>query len=56
MVENSNVSPKVLLSSPVITPDGEAAAMGGGGGGDAGAFEFGVDPAADPELAMALRY
>jgi len=43
----------VLLSSPILS-DGEAPAAGGGGGGDAG-FEFGIDPAADPELALALR-
>ncbi len=27
----------------------------GGGSAQGGGFEFGVDPAADPELAMALR-
>lgn len=40
----------VLLSSPIINPDGEA------GGGDGGAgFEFGINPQEDPELALALR-
>lgn len=29
--------------------------MGGGGDSGGGAFEFGVDPSADPELALALR-
>ena len=28
---------------------------GGSGGGQTGAYEFGVDPNLDPELAMALR-
>lgn len=41
----------VLVSSPVIAEDG-VAPMGMGGGND---FEFGVDPAQDPELAMVLR-
>eukprot|EP00930_Biecheleria_cincta_P072395 TRINITY_DN597_c0_g1_i1.p1 TRINITY_DN597_c0_g1~~TRINITY_DN597_c0_g1_i1.p1 ORF type:complete len:473 (+),score=149.78 TRINITY_DN597_c0_g1_i1:76-1419(+) len=49
------VGPKLLsdllLSSPIINPDGQA---GGGGGGDAG-FGFGIDPNDDPELALALR-
>ena len=40
----------VLLSSPIINPDGEV------GGGDGGAgFEFGINPQEDPELALALR-
>lgn len=34
---------------------GAVGAEGGGGGGGGGAFEFGVDPSVDPELAMALR-
>ena len=46
-----------LLSTPIINPD--APAGGAGGGGDAGesaeAFEFGIDPSVDPELALALR-
>jgi len=44
----------VLLSSPIITPEGEAPMAGGGGDGGAG-FEFGINPAEDPELALALR-
>ncbi|KAF4669896.1 26S proteasome non-ATPase regulatory subunit 4 [Perkinsus olseni] len=42
----------VLMSTPVVTPEGAAppAAAAGEGG-----FEFGVDPSQDPELAMALR-
>ncbi|CAE7350112.1 RPN10, partial [Symbiodinium necroappetens] len=36
----------ILLSSPIVNPDGEAAAMGGEGG-DAG-FEFGINPNDDP--------
>jgi len=46
----------VLLSSPILS-DGDipaGAGAAGGGGGDAG-FEFGIDPATDPELALALR-
>lgn len=37
----------LLISSPIVTPEGEAPASG--------SFEFGVDPSMDPELAMALR-
>eukprot|EP00668_Euglena_longa_P003891 GGOE01004565.1.p1 GENE.GGOE01004565.1~~GGOE01004565.1.p1 ORF type:complete len:338 (+),score=133.19 GGOE01004565.1:62-1075(+) len=40
----------VLVSSPLIAEEGMLAM--GGGGGD---FEFGVDPAQDPDLAMVLR-
>eukprot|EP00992_Anisonema_acinus_P013261 TRINITY_DN8644_c0_g1_i1.p1 TRINITY_DN8644_c0_g1~~TRINITY_DN8644_c0_g1_i1.p1 ORF type:complete len:344 (-),score=73.58 TRINITY_DN8644_c0_g1_i1:155-1186(-) len=39
----------VLVSSPIVAEEGAAAAGGGEG------FEFGVDPATDPELAMVLR-
>ncbi|XP_076009839.1 26S proteasome non-ATPase regulatory subunit 4-like [Genypterus blacodes] len=39
-----------LLSSPILA--GEGGAVLGLGAGD---FEFGVDPSADPELALALR-
>mmetsp|Transcript_71477 Transcript_71477/g.125764 ORF Transcript_71477/g.125764 Transcript_71477/m.125764 type:complete len:360 (-) Transcript_71477:9-1088(-) len=42
----------VLVSSPIIAEDGVAPIGLGGAGGD---FEFGVDPAQDPELAMVLR-
>jgi len=56
----------VLINSSIFTGDGEggsgfaaaaaasaaAAAVGGGGGG---AYDFGVDPNLDPELALALR-
>ncbi|KAK3991163.1 hypothetical protein QBC44DRAFT_323683 [Cladorrhinum sp. PSN332] len=46
-----------LISSPIML--GDNAAISGGGGGDGGAstedFPFGVDPATDPELALALR-
>lgn len=46
-----------LLSTPIVNPD--APAGGAGGGGDAAenaeAFEFGIDPSVDPELALALR-
>lgn len=42
----------VLLSSAIISPDGETH-EGGMGGGDG--FGFGIDPNEDPELALALR-
>lgn len=42
----------VLLSSVIISPDGEVPGAAGGGGDG---FEFGIDPTADPELALALR-
>jgi len=45
----------VLLSSAILS-DGEGIPAGlGGDGGDAAGFEFGIDPATDPELALALR-
>lgn len=58
--EGRNLS-DVVLSSPVCFGEGGAPIPGGAGGdmgaGGAGAnnFEFGIDPTADPELAMALR-
>ncbi|KAF8835907.1 hypothetical protein BDN67DRAFT_974801 [Paxillus ammoniavirescens] len=51
----------IVLSSPVLSEDRgippEAMDVPGGpsGSGGANAFEFGVDPSLDPELAMALR-
>lgn len=45
----------VLVSSPILSDGENAAAMGGGGGGENAGFEFGIDPNADPELALALR-
>jgi len=47
----------ILLSSPILMEEGQAAPAGAGVGGGAGgaAFEFGVDPNIDPELALALR-
>jgi len=49
-----------LVTSAVIQGEDNAGMPGmegggGGGGGFGGDFEFGVDPAADPELALALR-
>ena len=48
-----------LLSSPIVLQgsDSEAGPSGAAGGGGSGGndFQFGVDPNADPELAMALR-
>ncbi|KAJ2974873.1 hypothetical protein NUW58_g8518 [Xylaria curta] len=46
-----------LLSTPILLGEGAAGGAGGGGmtegGGDFG--DFGFDPSADPELALALR-
>ncbi len=48
-----------LVTSPILHGDGAAGANGMGGGADGGdggqAFEFGIDPSVDPELALALR-
>lgn len=47
-----------LMTSPILAGDGSTGGAGMGGpeaGGDAGAFEFGIDPSVDPELALALR-
>lgn len=45
-----------LLSSPlVMDSDADAGPSGSANAGGSQAFEFGVDPNADPELAMALR-
>jgi len=41
----------VVLSSPILHPEGAPAAAADGAGG----FDFGMDPNEDPELAMALR-
>ncbi|KAL4401681.1 proteasome regulatory particle base subunit Rpn10 [Malassezia pachydermatis] len=43
-----------LISSPIVMEGGDNEA-GPSGSGSGGAFEFGVDPNMDPELAMALR-
>ncbi|KAJ7822501.1 hypothetical protein B0H14DRAFT_2454732 [Mycena olivaceomarginata] len=59
----------VLISSPILAGDrsagipddlvpggaGDASGSGSGGANNNAAFEFGVDPSLDPELAMALR-
>lgn len=50
-----------IRSTPILAAEGMG--MGGnngddggeGGGGGGGGFEYGVDPSADPELALALR-
>lgn len=45
-----------LVMTPIMSEGG--ASHSGGGGGDGGAseaFEFGIDPSIDPELALALR-
>lgn len=51
-----------LITTPIVSMGGDMGAGGSGmegvesGGGEASRFdEFGIDPAADPELAMALR-
>lgn len=53
-----------LITTPIVSMGGDAGQGGGGmdgletggdSGGQGGGFEFGVDPSADPELAMALR-
>ncbi|KAI9651020.1 proteasome regulatory particle base subunit rpn10 [Ciborinia camelliae] len=47
-----------LITSPILNGDGAAGGPGMGGpeaGGDSSAFEFGIDPSVDPELALALR-
>ena len=52
-----------LISTPIVSMGGDGGQGNGGmdgletggGSGGGGAFEFGVDPSADPELAMALR-
>lgn len=49
-----------LVTTPILGGDGQSRQQdGAAGGGDAGGggegFEFGVDPSADPELALALR-
>lgn len=51
-----------LITTPIVSVGGEAGQGGSGmegvetgGAGASGGFEFGVDPSADPELAMALR-
>ncbi|KAF3796432.1 26S proteasome non-ATPase regulatory subunit 4-like protein [Nymphaea thermarum] len=50
----------VLISTPIFTGDGEggsgfAAAAAAAAAGGVSAFDFGVDPNLDPELALALR-
>lgn len=49
-----------LLSTPILAgegvgPRGGEDGTGTGGDSSGGAFDFGVDPSADPELALALR-
>jgi len=53
VVVGSKLLSDVLLTSPIVSAAGEGGGMGGGGG-EAG-FDFGINPAEDPELAMALR-
>jgi 26S proteasome regulatory subunit N10 len=48
-----------LVTSPILNGDGSGGVGGMGGAGESGdggqAFDFGVDPSTDPELALALR-
>ena len=51
-----------IITTPILSTDGEAGAASGSGAADgenggagANGFEFGFNPEADPELAMALR-
>lgn len=49
-----------IIATPILAGEGMGPSMGGGAGGEDGgaggeSFEFGVDPNADPELALALR-
>ena len=49
-----------IVATPILAGDGMGGMggdsdMGGTGGGGGGDFEFGIDPSADPELALALR-
>jgi 26S proteasome regulatory subunit N10 len=58
---SSNLLSDSLVTTPILGGDGSSGAAGGassgGEGGESGgnAFEFGVDPSVDPELALALR-
>lgn len=59
---NTNLADALMSSEIYIDRDsmaaagsGSAAGGGGSGGADASEFPFGVDPARDPELVMALR-
>ena len=49
-----------IISTPILAGEGVAPRGGepsaeGGGDASGGSFDFGVDPSADPELALALR-
>ncbi|KAJ8620267.1 hypothetical protein MRB53_028796 [Persea americana] len=56
-----NALSDVLISTPIFTGDGEggsgfaASAAAAAAAGGVSAFDFGVDPNVDPELALALR-
>ncbi|KAF2663070.1 hypothetical protein K491DRAFT_700174 [Lophiostoma macrostomum CBS 122681] len=58
---SSNLLSDSLVTTPILGGDGSSGGAGGASsgaeGGDSGgnAFEFGVDPSVDPELALALR-
>lgn len=44
-----------LLATPILLGENSASGAGGGMGGGNEEFEFGFDPALEPELALALR-
>lgn len=44
-----------LVSTPILMGEGATHPSGDGVGGDSNEFEFGFDPAMEPELALALR-
>ena len=58
---SANLLSDSLITTPILGGDGSSSGAGAGAsGGEAGdtggpAFEFGVDPSVDPELALALR-
>ena len=50
---SANQLSDALMTSPIIGASGNYSGGGSSGGGGAhGDFDFGVDPSADPELAM----
>jgi 26S proteasome regulatory subunit N10 len=55
-ITDSLMSSAIFLGNDAVAAAAETGAVSGtGGGGARGAFEFGVDPSVDPELAMVLR-
>jgi 26S proteasome regulatory subunit N10 len=57
---SSNLLSDSIITTPILSGDGQASGMAPpgestSGAGNTGDFEFGVDPSMDPELALALR-